>query len=103
MRCLGLMLFGTGLLSAACGGGAGTSRNDQPGPTPAPLGESVCAKQHDDYTDQREHVVVCDELYPEAPFVHLPADGKLTYAALVRTESGGMAFVTADGSSYPYE
>ncbi|HEV8549035.1 MAG TPA: hypothetical protein VGQ57_08405, partial [Polyangiaceae bacterium] len=103
MHCLKPMLLGTGLFFLACGGeGNSPHEKPAPGPTPAPLGEGVCAKQHAG-TASGSQVVVCDELYGEAPLVHLPSDGATTYAALVRNDFGGMQFVAADGSSYPYQ
>ncbi len=39
-------------------------------PNPAPLDFEYCAEQHTETTGGHE-VVVCDELFSEAPFVHL--------------------------------
>lgn len=61
-----------------------------------PLPGDVCAKQHSTTTAEGDEVVVCDALYTEAPFVHLPAlDGGRVFAGIV-----GRAFVTAEGASY---
>lgn len=61
-----------------------------------PLPGDVCAKQHSTTTTEGDEVVVCDELYGEAPFVRLPQlDEGRVFAGIV-----GRGFVTAEGTSY---
>ena len=60
------------------------------------LPSDVCEKQHSATTSEGDAIVVCDALYTEAPFVHLPKlDGGRVFAGIV-----GRAFVTAEGASY---
>jgi hypothetical protein len=91
MRWLQSWVFGAGTLLAACGGAAGSDHLD---PTPSgPVPADLCAVQHD-----QDGIAVCDQLYAEAPFVHLPA------ASATRVIAGlqNAGFVTADGASYAY-
>jgi hypothetical protein len=55
-----------------------------------------CAKQHEE-TSMGGKIVVCDELFPQAPHVHLPDAAKGRVFAAI--ENG--TFRTADGKTYP--
>jgi hypothetical protein len=78
------------MMTASLGGCAENSDFD-------PLPGDVCAKQHTSTTNEGNEVVVCDALYQEAPFVHLPQrDEDRAFAGIV-----GRSFVTADGTAYP--
>jgi len=84
MKRLGLCVLA---MSASLAGCAGNDFDALPG--------DVCAKQHTTTSDGNE-VVVCDALYEQAPFVHLPkVDSGRAFAGIVGTQ-----FVTADGVSY---
>jgi hypothetical protein len=61
------------------------------------MAHEFCAVQHFEQTSDGKSVVVCDELYAEAPFVHLDTPDERVFAAL-----DGEAFVATDGTSYPY-
>lgn len=87
MKRLGLGLLG--MLAASLAGCSATASFD-------PLPSDVCAKQHTSKTTEGDEIVVCDALYTEAPFVHLPALGKdRAFAGIA-----GRSFVTADGTAY---
>ncbi len=92
MRRLAFWVFG---LSALIGGCAGNTNHTNDTNVDA-LPDDVCAEQHRDTTSDGHDVVVCDALYTEAPFVHLPklAAGH-AFAGIVGTD-----FVTVDGASY---
>ena len=80
MRTIGFFMMGA--LLAGCSG-----FDDLP--------SDVCKKQHVEETSDGE-IVVCDELYPEAPYVHLPeSTSEHAYAGIVNGR-----FRTADGKSY---
>jgi len=88
MKRLGFCFFA--MMSASLGGCAGNTDFE-------PLPGDVCAKQHTATTSEGTEVVVCDALYQEAPFVHLPQlDKDRAFAGIV-----GSSFVTADGTAYP--
>src|SRR5262249_22554595 len=84
------LMFGAATLAMACGGSAGS---DPMKPAPNPMADDYCAVQHDG-----GGIVVCDQLYPEAPFVHLPA--ATATPVIARLQIG--KFGTADGTTYPY-
>jgi hypothetical protein len=66
---------------------------------PGPGGDDFCAAQH-----VEGDVTVCDALYDTAPLVHLPkSDATRAYAALKADPiTNTSAFVTEDGTTYPY-
>src|SRR5258705_4824567 len=90
---------------AACSGGlpnhddpmrldaGGTDAGDAKLPEPA----EVCAQQHPARTADGFAVVVCDQLFDQSPFVHLPKIGAdEAFAGLQDTR-----FSTVDGRSIP--
>ena len=77
------------MMAASLGGCSGQVDFD-------PLPGDVCAKQHTATTTEGDEIVVCDALYSEAPFVHLPKLAKdRAFAGIV-----GSSFVVADGTAY---
>ena len=85
MKRLGICVLA---MSASLGGCAGNDFDPLPG--------DVCAKQHSATTSEGDEIVVCDALYTEAPFVHLPKlDEDRAFAGIV-----GREFVTTDGVSH---
>jgi hypothetical protein len=95
MRWLEFLVFGTGVLMVGCGGS--DEDNPVPNPTPGDVGD-YCAEQHTD-TSNGEEVVVCDELYSEAPFVHLPESTSTRVFAGLQQSS----FITVDGETFGYQ
>ncbi len=86
MRRLGLCVFGMGALLGGCSANGGVD----------PLPDDVCAQQHRETTSDGHDVVVCEALYSQAPFVHLPAlDSDRAFAGIVGTD-----YVTIDGTQY---
>jgi hypothetical protein len=84
MRFLECLVLGAGALAVGCGADA-----EAPfGPIPGDL----CAVQHEE-----GGMAVCDELYAEAPFVHLPEASATRVIAGLQVDS----FVTVDGRSFP--
>ena len=62
--------------------------------------EQVCARQSTETTADGKPVVVCEELFAAAPWLHLPADSaSAVYGGLTRL-SAGSAFV-GRSASYP--
>ena len=87
MKRLGFLALGLSTLVAGC---SVESKDDF-----EPLPGDVCARQHAETTSDGYDVVVCEELYAEAPLVHLPkTEEGHAYAGIV-----GTGFVTADGAS----
>lgn len=86
MKRLGLIFGIMGTLLTGCGTDDGVN----------PLPGDVCARQHDETTGDGHDIVVCDELYAEAPYVHLPEAGDgHAYAGIV-----GKRFVTTSGATH---
>ena len=89
MQRLGLWVFGMSALIGGCAGNGGEGSVD-------PLPDDVCATQHRETTSDGHDVVVCDALYTQAPFVHLPKlDSGKAFAGIVMN-----SYVTVDGASY---
>jgi hypothetical protein len=80
------LVLGAGFAVVGCGAEGETDHDD-------PVPGDVCAAQHVEGS-----ITVCDELYAEAPYVHLPA------ASATRVFAGlqGTEFIAADGTTYPY-
>lgn len=92
-------LIVTAFVLAGCTGPSeDPAESSDPSESSAATENTFCRTQHE-VEGQTGTVVVCDELYPEAPFVHLPAPppGKV-YAGM-----DAEGFVTADGTSYPVD
>jgi hypothetical protein len=88
MKRLGIGVLAMGALLGGCAG---------QGSDFEPLPGDVCAKQHSATTSEGDELVVCDALYEDAPFVHLPKlDQDHVFAGIV-----GREFVTADGVAFP--
>ena len=95
MRHIGFLMFGLATVVVGCGSDAGGGPDR---PAPNPTVNDFCAAQHID-----GDVTVCDALYEEAPFVHLPkSDETHAFAALKGGLATGGSFVTEDGQTFPY-
>jgi hypothetical protein len=87
-------MFGSvGALLVGCGSDAG----DVPVPNPTPSDSRYCAVQHTAKSGGQE-VTVCDELFAEAPFVHLPESTSTKAIAGLQESS----FTTVDGETFEY-
>jgi hypothetical protein len=89
MRWFNFLVFGSAALAIACG-----DNSDIDGPIPDPGSVEYCAVQH-----VEGNVVVCDELFAEAPFVHVPQATSTSVTAGLQNDS----FVTAAGKTYLYQ
>jgi hypothetical protein len=78
--------------------GCGSDSDDDPTPNPAPLDFEYCAEQHTETTGGHE-VVVCDELFSEAPFVHLPESTSTSVIAGLQES----AFITVAGETFGHQ
>ncbi len=86
MRFFQCLVVGAGFAMVGCSAEGGTDHDD-------PVPGDVCAAQH-----VEGGITVCDELYAEAPYVHLPV------ASATRVFAGlqGNDFITTDGKAFPY-
>lgn len=89
MRTIGFLMLGLGTLLVGCGSSDRVPERPAPNPTPV----EFCAAAH-----MENDVTICDALFEEAPFVHLPASDETHAYAAIRDTS----FVTPEGTTYPY-